>query len=74
MKQFLHITASTIFMLLVFCLPMSAFEYVDVTPLNSKVSKVDVGGEKVSRPLRSKTTKLPTDRRNYVWRRMKTNW
>lgn len=48
MKQFLHITASTIFMLLGFCLPMSAFEYVDVTPSNSKVSKVDVGGEKVS--------------------------
>lgn len=48
MKQFLHITASTIFMLLVFCLPMSAFEYVDVTPSNSKVSKVDVGGDKVS--------------------------
>lgn len=48
MKQFIHITASTIFMLLGFCLPMSAFEYVDVTPLNSKVSKVDVGGDKVS--------------------------
>lgn len=48
MKQFLHITASTIFMLLVFCLPMSAFEYVDVTTSNSKVSKVDVGGDKVS--------------------------
>ena len=48
MKQFLHITASTIFMLLVFCLPMSAFEYVDVTSSNSKVSKVDVGGDKVS--------------------------
>lgn len=48
MKQFIHITASTIFMLLGFCLPMSAFEYVDVTPSNSKVSKVDVGGDKVS--------------------------
>lgn len=48
MKQFIHITASTIFMLLGFCLPMSAFEYVDVTPANSSVSKVDVGGDKVS--------------------------